>query len=110
MTANFRARSNPRHLNNQNTQHTIIPLDNDKSPPDAQWDILYRTLLAGMSRLLPYSYLPVQDPVIGNIVHDAMKESGESLIREFRFAPEARRASVERGFRRFQNPHLKDEV
>ena len=52
----------------------------------------------------------VSDPVIGNIVHNAMRESGESLIREFNFDPEVHHAYVERIFRRFQNPHLKDEV
>ena len=66
----------------------------------------YLGSLKGYSTILE----SVQDPVIGDIVHNAMKESGEGLIREFRFDPEAHRAYVERGFQRFQNPHLKDEV
>ena len=52
----------------------------------------------------------IQDPVIGDIVHAAMRESGEGLIREFSFDPAVHHAYVERIFRRFQNPHLKDEV
>ena len=52
----------------------------------------------------------IQDPVIGDIVHAAMRESGEGLIREFSFDPETHHAYVERIFKRFQNPHLKDEV
>ena len=52
----------------------------------------------------------IQDPVIADIVHNAMKENGEGLIREFDFDPETHHAYVERIFRRFQNPHLKDEV
>ena len=52
----------------------------------------------------------IQDPAIGDIVHNAMKESGEGLIKEFHFDPDTHHAYVERIFRRFQNPHLKDEV
>ena len=52
----------------------------------------------------------IQDPVIGNIVHAAIRESGEGLIREFSFDPETHHAYVERIFQRFHNPHLKDEV
>ena len=59
----------------------------------------YRTIIESIS-----------DPAIGDIVHNAMKESGEGLIQEFHFVPEVHHAYVERIFRRFQNPHLKDEV
>ena len=52
----------------------------------------------------------IQDPVIGDIVHAAIRESGEGLIREFSFDPETHHAYVERIFQRFHNPHLKDEV
>ena len=52
----------------------------------------------------------IQDPAIGKIVHQAMKESGEGLIKEFSFDPDAHHAYVDRIFSRFQNPHLKDEV
>ncbi len=52
----------------------------------------------------------IQDPVIGDIVHAAMRENGEGLIREFSFDRDTHYAYVERIFRRFQNPHLKDEV
>ena len=52
----------------------------------------------------------IQDPVVGDIVHAAMRESGEGLIKEFSFDPEAHHAYVERIFSRFHNPHLKDEV
>ena len=52
----------------------------------------------------------IQDPAIADVVHNAMKESGEGLIREFNFDPDTHHAYVERIFRRFQNPHLQDEV
>ena len=52
----------------------------------------------------------VSDPAIGEVVHEAMKENGEGLIQEFHFDPDTHHAYVERIFRRFQNPHLKDEV
>ncbi len=52
----------------------------------------------------------IRDDAIGRIVHKAMQESGEGLIREFHFDPDAHHAYVERIFRRFQNPHLQDEV
>ncbi len=52
----------------------------------------------------------IQDPAVGDVVHAAMRESGEGLIREFSFDPDAHHAYVERIFSRFHNPHLKDEV
>lgn len=52
----------------------------------------------------------IQDEAIGTIVHEAMKESGEGLIKEFDFDPDTHHAYVERIFRRFQNPYLQDEV
>ena len=52
----------------------------------------------------------IQDPAVGDVVHAAMRESGEGLIKEFSFDPETHHAYVERIFSRFHNPHLKDEV
>ena len=52
----------------------------------------------------------IRDEAIGRLVHKAMRESGEGLIREFNFDPDAHHAYVERIFRRLQNPMLKDEV
>lgn len=52
----------------------------------------------------------IEDPAVSEIVHAAMKESGEGLIREFHFDPDAHHAYIERIFSRFQNPHLQDEV
>ena len=47
---------------------------------------------------------------IAHLVQSAMLESGEGLIRKYGFDPEAHRSYVERVFRRFRNPYLKDEV
>ena len=52
----------------------------------------------------------IRDDAIGRIVHNAMRESGEGLIKEFGFDPDTHHAYVERIFRRLQNPTLKDEV
>lgn len=52
----------------------------------------------------------IRDDAIGRIVHKAMQESGEGLIKEFNFDPDTHHAYVERIFRRLQNPQLKDEV
>ncbi|MCI8328219.1 MAG: mannitol-1-phosphate 5-dehydrogenase [Oscillibacter sp.] len=52
----------------------------------------------------------IQDPAIGEIVHAAISESGEGLIREFGFDPDAHHAYVEKIFARYQNPFLEDEV
>ena len=52
----------------------------------------------------------IADPVIGEIVHAAISESGEGLIREFGFDPDAHHAYVEKIFARYQNPFLEDEV
>ncbi|MCI8910409.1 MAG: mannitol-1-phosphate 5-dehydrogenase [Oscillibacter sp.] len=52
----------------------------------------------------------IADPAIGEIVHAAISESGEGLIREFGFDPEAHYAYVEKIFARYQNPFLADEV
>ena len=52
----------------------------------------------------------IQDPAVGGVVHAAMRESGEGLIKEFSFDPNAHHAYVERIFKRFHNPHLLDEV
>ena len=52
----------------------------------------------------------IKDEAIGRIVHKAMQESGEGLIKEFDFNPDTHHAYVERIFRRLQNPMLQDEV
>ncbi|MCI8812020.1 MAG: mannitol-1-phosphate 5-dehydrogenase [Oscillibacter sp.] len=52
----------------------------------------------------------VADPAIGAIVHAAISESGEGLIREFGFDPDVHHAYVEKIFARYQNPYLEDEV
>ncbi len=52
----------------------------------------------------------IADPVIGEIVHAAISESGEGLIKEFGFDPEVHHAYVEKIFARYQNPFLEDEV
>ena len=52
----------------------------------------------------------IADPAIGEIVHAAISESGEGLIREFSFDPEVHHAYVEKIFARYQNPFLEDEV
>lgn len=50
------------------------------------------------------------DPMIGEIVHQAMRESGEGLIRKFGFDADAHHAYVDRCFARYQNPYLEDET
>lgn len=52
----------------------------------------------------------IADPAIGEIVHAAISESGEGLIREFGFDPAVHHAYVEKIFARYQNPFLEDEV
>lgn len=52
----------------------------------------------------------IQDPAISEIVHAAMYESGEGLIREFRFDADAHHAYIEKIFGRLSNPYLADEV
>ena len=52
----------------------------------------------------------IADPAIGGIVHAAISESGEGLIREFGFDPDVHHAYVEKIFARYQNPFLEDEV
>ncbi len=52
----------------------------------------------------------IADPAVGNIVHAAISESGEGLIREFGFDPDVHHAYVEKIFARYQNPFLEDEV
>lgn len=52
----------------------------------------------------------IQDPAIGSIVHAAISESGEGLIKEFGFDPDVHHAYVEKIFARYQNPYLEDEV
>lgn len=49
-------------------------------------------------------------PAIGAIVHAAISESGEGLIKEFGFDPDVHHAYVEKIFARYQNPFLEDEV
>ena len=52
----------------------------------------------------------IADPAIGALVHQAMWESGEGLIKKFGFDPDAHHAYIERIFARFQNPFLADET
>lgn len=52
----------------------------------------------------------IQDPAICEIVHAAMYESGEGLIREFSFDADAHHAYIEKIFNRLRNPYLADEV
>lgn len=52
----------------------------------------------------------IQDPAVGEIVHSAMRESGEGLIREFSFDAGAHHAYIEKIFARLHNPYLADEV
>ena len=52
----------------------------------------------------------IADPAIGHLVHQAMWESGEGLIKKFGFDPDAHHAYIERIFARFQNPFLADET
>ncbi len=52
----------------------------------------------------------IQDPAVGKIVHAAIRESGEGLIKEFGFDPDVHHAYVEKIFARYQNPFLEDEV
>ena len=52
----------------------------------------------------------IQDPAVGGIVHAAMRESGEGLIREFSFDAGAHHAYIEKIFARLSNPYLADEV
>ena len=52
----------------------------------------------------------IADPAIGTLVHQAMWESGEGLIKKFGFDPDAHHAYVESIFARFQNPFLADET
>ena len=52
----------------------------------------------------------IGDPAIGDTVYQAMKESGEGLIREFGFDAEKHHAYIDLIFSRFQNPFLQDET
>lgn len=52
----------------------------------------------------------IADPAVGELVHQAMWESGEGLIKKFGFDPDAHHAYIERIFARFQNPFLADET
>ena len=52
----------------------------------------------------------ISDPAISHLVHQAMWESGEGLIKKFGFDPDAHHAYIERIFARFQNPFLADET
>lgn len=69
-------------------------------------------ICAYLGRLKGYRTIleSIQDPAIGEIVHAAISESGEGLIREFGFDPDAHHAYVEKIFARYQNPFLEDEV
>lgn len=52
----------------------------------------------------------IADPAVGDVVYQAMCESGEGLIQKFGFDPDAHHAYIDRIFARFQNPFLADET
>lgn len=52
----------------------------------------------------------IEDEEIAKIVKDAMKESGEVLIKRYDFDREKHYAYIEKIIKRFKNPYLKDEV
>ena len=52
----------------------------------------------------------IEDAEIEKAVTDAMKESGEVLIKRYDFDREKHYAYIEKILKRFRNPYLKDEV
>ncbi len=52
----------------------------------------------------------IEDAEIAKFVTDAMKESGEVLIKRYDFDREKHYAYIEKILKRFKNPYLKDEV
>lgn len=52
----------------------------------------------------------IEDSEIEKFVTDAMKESGEVLIKRYDFDREKHYAYIEKILKRFRNPYLKDEV
>ena len=52
----------------------------------------------------------LKDEKIINIVKGAMKESGEYLVKQFRFSLEEHKRYIQKTLSRFQNPNLIDEV
>ena len=52
----------------------------------------------------------IADPEIHAIVHGAMCESGEGLVRKYGFDHDAHFAYIEKIIKRFKNPYLKDDV
>lgn len=52
----------------------------------------------------------IADPKIFNLVHAAMEQSGEALVKEFGFDHEAHFHYIEKIIGRFKNPYLQDDV
>lgn len=52
----------------------------------------------------------IADPVISAIVGEAMRQSGQALIRKFGFDREAHFKYIDKIIGRFKNPYLKDDV
>ena len=52
----------------------------------------------------------IENPEIREVVVEAMKESGEVLIKRYNFEKETHEKYINKILARFENPHLKDEV
>ncbi|HFZ8993638.1 TPA: mannitol-1-phosphate 5-dehydrogenase [Citrobacter freundii] len=52
----------------------------------------------------------ISDPVIREVVKNAMRESGEVLIRRYGFDPVQHAAYIDKILARFENPYLHDDV
>lgn len=52
----------------------------------------------------------IEVPEIYNLVHAAMQQSGEALVKQFGFDHEAHFKYIEKIIGRFRNPYLKDDV
>ncbi|MGL4672075.1 mannitol-1-phosphate 5-dehydrogenase [Cetobacterium sp.] len=52
----------------------------------------------------------IEDPEVRKVVIDAMKESGNVLIKRYNFERDIHEKYINKILTRFENPHLKDEV
>ncbi|MFS0750710.1 mannitol-1-phosphate 5-dehydrogenase [Oceanobacillus sp. 1P07AA] len=52
----------------------------------------------------------MKDPVIDEIIHGALSESGEALIQAYGFNRETHQEYVDKIIQRFQNPYISDDV
>lgn len=52
----------------------------------------------------------IETPEIYTVVHAAMQQSGEALVKQFGFDHEAHFKYIEKIIKRFHNPYLKDDV